>query len=127
MGEREKFSGIILGVSLRLLMNMMLVFFLVEGFVNSYHFSYKLFSDIPYMAGSSSEIGVTIAPGSSAYDVAELLDGLGIVDGKYLFLARVYLGKYQTKIIAGTYSLGPGMSPDTICRRVCGMKTEDES
>lgn len=127
MGEREKFSGIILGVSLRLLMNMMLVFFLVEGFVNSYHFSYKLFSDIPYMAGSSSEIGVTIAPGSSAYDVAELLDGLGIVDGKYLFLARAYLGKYQTKIIAGTYSLGPGMSPDTICRRVCGMKTEDES
>lgn len=127
MGEREKFSGVVLGISLRLLMNVMLVFFLVEGFVNAYHFSYKLFSDIPYMAGSSSEIGVTIQPGSSAYDVAELLDGLGIVDGKYLFLARAYLGKYQTKIIAGTYSLGPGMSPDTICRRVCGMKTEDES
>ncbi len=127
MGEREKFSGVLLGASLRMLMNVVLVFLLVEGFVSSYHFSYKLFSDVPYMAGSTSEISVTIAPGSSAYDVAALLDGLGVVDGKYLFLARTYLGKYQKKIIAGTYLLGPGQSPDTICRKVCGMKTEDET
>lgn len=125
--DKEKISSTILGISVRLFINVLLVFFLMEGFVTGYQFSNKLFSDTPFAAASKETMEITIESGTSVMELAELLDDKKIVDGKYLFVARAYLGKYNSKIQAGTYILGPGMSPDEICRKVCGMKGEDAS
>lgn len=125
--DKENISSTILWISVRTLMNVILAFILVEGFVSAYHFSYKLFSDVPYVAASQDTMSITIAEGASAVDVAELLQQSGIVESKYLFLARVYIGKYDNQIRTGTYILGPGMSPDGICRQICGIQSEDAS
>lgn len=125
--DKDNVVNIILGVSLRTLANLFFLFVLVEGFVWTYHFSYKLFADIPYVAASSDTKSITIESGDDAGKIASLLDENGIVEGKYLFLARVYLGKYDDRIIAGTYVLGPGMTPDEICRRICKIQSEDAS
>ena len=127
MGNKENAGLIFVGIIFRTLFNAILIFALIEGFAYSYHFSYKLFSDIPYKAGSDQIMNITIDEGSSAKDVAMILDANGLVDGKYLFLARMYVGKYNNKIKAGTYVLGPGMSPDQICRCICCMKSEETS
>lgn len=124
-GEKDNVSFIILEISIRVLVNMLFVFALVEGFVSAYHFSYKLFADMPYIAISSDVKNITIEEDSSPDEIASVLEINGIVDNQYLFLARVYLGKYQDKILAGTYTLGPGMSPDEICREICGLQSED--
>jgi len=125
--DKDNITSIILWVSLRTLVNMLLLFVLVEGFISAYHFSYKLFADIPYIAASSDTKNVTIESGDNARQIAALLDESGIVEGKYLFLARVYLGKYDDRIVAGTYVLGPGMTPDEICQRICKIQGEDAS
>lgn len=125
VGDKKSISSSILWISLRTLMNVLIVFLLVEGFTNAYHFSYKLFADYPYVAASSETMNVTIEAGSDVNDVATVLDEMGIVDSKYLFIARAYIGKYNDKIIAGSYVLGPGMTPDEICRRICGMQSEE--
>lgn len=127
MTEDNKISTKILWFSLRMLINIALVCFLVEGFVYGYHFSYKLFADIPYKSTSHTTMSVTINEGESATEVAKVLELTGIVENRYLFLGRVYLGKYQERIIAGTYTLGPGMSPEEICMEICGMQSEEES
>lgn len=126
-GEKDSISGTILRFSLRTMVNMMLVFMLVEGFIWGYQFSYGLFADFPYVAASHEVRTITIAEGQTAKDVAIVLEECGIVGDKYQFLARVYLGKYNERIQAGTYTLSPGMSPDTICRQICGIQSEDNT
>ncbi len=127
VGEKKSVSSSILLFSLRALLNVLLVLLLVEGFTGAYHFSYKLFADYPYVAASSETMNITIESGTSVLDLATVLDEMGIVDSRYLFIARVYIGDYQDKVIAGTYVLGPGMSPDEICRKICGIQSEETS
>lgn len=125
--DNDNTYSVILGVCVRTLINVVFLFLLVEGFTYSYHFSYKLFADLPTVAASSDMKNITIDAGSSAKDVAYLLEANGIVDDKYIFIARAYLGKYNNKLQAGTYTLGPGMTPDEICRMICGMQSEETS
>ena len=125
-GGESRFK-IICGFILRTMINCIFVFGIYEGFVYSYIFSYKLFADIPYKPATSEMINITIEPGSNAVEVAKMLDELDIVDGEYLVLARMYLGKYNSKIQQGTYRLGPAMTPDEICRAICGIQSEESS
>lgn len=122
-GDKDNIANTILRLSLRTLVNMILVFCLVEGFVVAHRFSYELFADYPYIAASKDVMSITIDEGSSTRDIAKQLEQAGIVKNQYLFLARSYLGKYSNRIQAGTYTLGPGMSPDEICRRLCGVES----
>lgn len=123
--DKDNISSIILWISLRTLINVVLLFLLVEGFVTAYHFSYKVFADFPYVVTSKEVANITIMDGETAADVASMLELSGIVEDKYLFLARVYLGKYNSRIKAGTYTLGPGMTADEICKEICGIQSED--
>lgn len=123
--ENDKISKVILQISLRTLMNVVLLFILVEGFVYTYQFSYKVFADVPYMPASSDTVTITIESGSTAKQVADIMEGSGLVEDDKLILARLYLGKYNKKIIAGTYTLSPAMSADAICKKICGIQSEE--
>ena len=123
--ENDKISKVILQISLRTLMNVVLLFILVEGFVYTYQFSYKVFADVPYMPASSDTVTITIETGSTAKQVADIMEGSGLVEDDKLILARLYLGKYNKKIIAGTYTLSPAMSADAICKKICGIQSEE--
>lgn len=123
--ENDKISKVILQISLRTLMNVVLLFILVEGFVYTYQFSYKVFADVPYMPASSDAVTITIESGSTAKQVADIMEGSGLVEDDKLILARLYLGKYNKKIIAGTYTLSPAMSADAICKKICGIQSEE--
>lgn len=125
--ENDKISKVILQISLRTLMNVVLLFILVEGFVYTYQFSYKVFADVPYMPASSDTVTITIESGSTAKQVADIMEGSGLVEDDKLILARLYLGKYNKKIIAGTYTLSPAMSADAICKKICGIQSEEMS
>ena len=126
-GGREDTSKIILQISIRTLSNIILVFVLVEGFVWCYQFSYRVFADIPYMPGSQNTVTITIEQGENARQIANAMEQGGLVEDNKLFLARIYLGKYTHKILAGTYTLSPGMTTDAICKKICGMQSEESS
>lgn len=126
-GEREDTSKVILRISLRTMINIILLFILVEGFVWCYQFSYKVFADIPYIPASQEVMTVTIEQGENARQIALTMENSGVVEDDKLFLARLYLGKYNRKILAGTYQLSPGMTADAICKKICGMQSEETS
>ncbi len=125
--DNQNTYTLVLGMCVRMLMNIVFVFLLMQGFTYSYHFSYNLFADLPAVAASSDTRNITINDGNSVKDVALLLETNGIVENKYIFLARAYIGKYHTKMRAGTYTLGPGMTPDEICKMICGIQSEETS
>lgn len=127
MTNKEDKFKIIIGFVLRTMINILFVLGIIEGFVYSYHFSYQLFADVPYKPVAEETMDITIESGSSATDVAKLLSQFDIVESEYLVLARIYLGKYNNKIQAGTYRLGPAMTPDQICRCICGIQSEEAS
>lgn len=118
---------VILGIAVRTLINVMFIYGLFQGFVYSYQFSYKLFSDVPYKVGVHDVLSVEISEGSNARDVARLLEDCGVVENEYMMLARLYLGKYNNKIQAGTYKLEPSMTPEEICKCICGIKNSEET
>lgn len=122
MEEKDKLAYVVLEISVRVFVNLLLVFVLVEGFVAGYHFSYKLFTDLPYKPLATGQQQVAIEEGSNVFAVGTLLEQQGIVEDKYMFVARAYLGKYNDRIMAGSYTLGPSMSPDTICQILCGLQ-----
>lgn len=123
--EKNGVSNTILWISVRTFINFVFIFMLVEGFSTAYQFSYKLFADVPYQATSSKEIRFVIEQGESAMEISSALNEKGIVDGKYLFMARIYLGKYNNKIKAGEYVVSSGMTPEEICRIICGLQQGD--
>jgi len=127
MTSGENKFKIIIGFVLRTMINILFVLGIIEGFLYSYHFSYKLFADMPYKPVAEETFNITIESGSNAIDVAKLLDQFGIVESEYLIMARMYIGKYNSKIQAGTYTLGPSMTPDEICRCICGIRNEESS
>ena len=76
--DNENTYKVVLGVCTRVLMDLVFVFLLVEGFTYSYHFSYKLFADLPKTAASSERMNITIEEGSTAKEIASLLETDGI-------------------------------------------------
>lgn len=124
--DNDSITSKILWFSLRTMINMALLFVLVEGFTMAYHFSYKVFADFPYVSTSDTVMNIEIPEGDTPVQVAVLLEQTGVVESKYIFLARVYLGRYGDRIQAGNYQLGPGMTPDEICRKLCGIGSGDE-
>lgn len=125
--DKENISYTILWMCIRILVNLILLFLLVQGFVAAYNFSYKLFIDIPYQTTSEQLVDVTIEEGNGVSDVAVLLEEKGVVENRYLFLARAYIGGYNDEIKVGTYTLGAAMSPDEICKKICGVQSEETS
>ncbi|MDO5156084.1 MAG: endolytic transglycosylase MltG [Eubacteriales bacterium] len=127
MREKENIYARILGFCFHILLDVMFVFFILEGYTYSYNLAYRLFGDLPATVMSTQTMRVTIDEGSSAKQVADELKLKGVIDDSYVFMARVYLGKYSNRIVSGTYILGPGMSPDQICRTICGIRSEEAS
>lgn len=127
MREKENIYGRIFSVCFHFLLNLAFVYCLVQGYTYSYHFSYTLFGDLPKSVVKMADTTVVIEEGKGAKEVASLLEQSGIVESKYLFMARAYIGKYNNKIVAGKYILNSNMSPDTICKVICGMQSEGTS
>lgn len=127
MGENASVSKTIIWMSMRILINLVFIFMLAEGFTAAYHFSYKLFADIPFAPTSTKRVEIVIHEGESVWELSKDLDEKGVVEGKYMIFARIYLEKYNNEIKAGKYVLGPSMTPVEICRTVCGLQQGEES
>lgn len=125
--DKENVSYVIMQISVRVLLDLVLIFVLVQGFAEAYNFSYKLFIDIPYKTTAEAMMDFTIEDGSSVMDIATQLEDAEIVENRYIFLARVYVGGYNGDVKAGTYKLNAAMSPDDICKRICGIQSEEAS
>lgn len=122
--DKNSVSKTLLWISVNILFNLCLLFILVESFSASYSFSYKLFADMPCDPVSGNFYDIAINEGMTLRELASVLESSHIVESEEMFLARVYIGKYSDRIKSGTYSLSPAMTPDQICKTICGEQSE---
>ncbi len=58
----------------------------------------------------SGKVTVTVPEGASSIKIAEILKEKDVIESKYLFLARLKLSKYSTKLQYGTFEFDKGDS-----------------
>ncbi len=108
-----------------LLINSVIILLLIQVFILSYQFGYKLFGNTSYKADDKSEISVVILPDSSSVEIVEVLEDSGVIDNRWVMLARIKLGKYSSDLLPGTYVLSPSMTTDEIIDILCGKISEE--
>lgn len=109
------------------LADIVLVFLVIQAFMLSYNFFYKVFTDTSVNASDYNEEQFVIPPDSSTIEIIDLLVDDGYVEDKYVMLAKVYLSKYHGKMLPGTYVLRKSMTQSEILKTITGREiTEKE-
>ncbi len=124
-GENKSVAIGSLKFAFSLLINSVIVLLLIQVFILSYQFGYKLFGNTSYNASDKSEISVVILPDSSSLEIVETLEDSGVIDNRWVMLCRIKLGKYSSELMPGTYILSPSMTTDEIIDTLCGKVSED--
>ncbi len=108
------------------LVDVLIILLFVKGFSVSYNFSHDVFVDIPKTPGSTEYTIVKIEPDFSTSSVADNLYESGVVRNKYVMMAKIKIGEYESKIRPGKYGLSPSMKPSEILEILCGNATANE-
>lgn len=108
-----------------LIVNLAIIVFLIEGFSYAFGFTYRMFDDAPYKPGDTSTVSVTILADSSSKDIVEQVFESGVVEDKYVFMAKTYLEGYYKTMKPGTYELSPSMTNSQILQLITGQVQEE--
>ena len=108
------------------LIDVLIILLFVKGFSLSYNFSHEVFVDNPKTPGSTEYTIVKIEPDFSTKSVAETLYESGVIRNKYVMMAKIKIGEYESKIHPGKYGLSPSMKPSEIIDILCGNATVNE-
>ncbi len=108
-----------------LLVNLIIVIILIEGFSYAFHFTYRMFGDFPYRPGDTSTVTITILADSSSMDVIDQVYDSGVIEDKYVFMAKTYLEGYYKSMKPDTYELSPSMTNTQILQTLTGQLPED--
>lgn len=68
-----------------------------------------------------------IEPDSSTTEIVDALIEQGLVQDRYVMLAKVYLSSYHGKMMPGTYTLSPSMTQDDILKTITGNKEKEDT
>ncbi len=122
----EKTLKTALHYSLGLLVNIIILYLFIRVFSFAFNFSYDVFADSAKNPASMDYVVVEIPPDSSSKEIAEIIYDAGVIEDKYVMLAKIKVGGYGNKIKAGPYGLSSSMTYDEILNIICGYDSEDE-
>ena len=100
--------------AVELLIDVALILIIVRGFSTSFSFAHDVFYDRAMTPGSNELVTVKIEDGFTTSSVAESLVDAGVINNKYVMVAKIKVGEYGNKIVEGTYALSPGMTSNQI-------------
>lgn len=120
--EINKVTGTIISVSLKLIIFILIIFFLYMGVTKGYEFGYSMFnpSAVDQYPGIDKTVRIT---GSSVKDAAEALEGSGLIDNKYIF--EIQAKFYEYEIYPGEYNLNTSQNSKEILQ-ILSEKPEQE-
>ena len=116
-----------LRIVFQVLVNVIIVLLVIQIFSVAYNFFYKVFTDNSLNPMSRQEIEFVIKPDTSTVEVVDSLVEAGVIQDKYVMIAKIYLSSYHGKIMPGTYTLSPAMTQDEIMKEITGNNEEEES
>lgn len=109
-----------------LLINILIVYVVIQIFSYSFNFTYSVFGDVCKSPGSTEYVVVEIPADSSILEIGQALEDGGIIDDKYVFFAKVKVKGYGDKIRSGKFGLSASMNYDEILEIICDLDTDEE-
>jgi len=124
MAERGLGGFIYYGAEL--LIDIVIIFILIRGFSVSFKFSYDVFSDKAKNPATRKTVVVEIPKDSSATEISEIIYDAGVIENKYVMMAKLKIGGYGKDVKPGTYGMSAAMKYNEIIELICGYKQEEE-
>lgn len=111
--------------AIQILVDIIILLILVKGFSMAYGFSYSVFNDSAKNSASTEYKVITILDGDSTSKISEKLEKEGIIDNKYVMMAKIKVGSYGSKIKSGQYGLSPSMTYNEIIKIITNEQDDD--
>lgn len=112
--EGRKLAKTIVMVSMKTLVLVLILVCLYFAGKTAYDFGVNIFDEKSMETGEGHEVSVTIPEGSSAMDIAKILESNNLVESATLFYTQARLSDYYNGFVAGTYTLSTSMTPTEI-------------
>ena len=96
-------------IALRVIIYSVLIVVIINGAQISYNFGHEIFYVSSVDEAPGRDVQVKISTGSSATEVAEMLEDQGLIKNKASFYVQAWFFQYD--ITPGTYTLNTSMTP----------------
>lgn len=111
--------------AIELLVDVLIIYAFVKAFSISFSFGYDVFHDSAKNPGDRKYVMVTIEPYSSNGKICDALYDAGVIENKYVMMARIKIGGIYDKIKPGSYGLSASMTYEEILGVITGNASVD--
>ncbi|MBQ7955003.1 MAG: endolytic transglycosylase MltG [Lachnospiraceae bacterium] len=100
-----------LGTIAKVVVTILVVYYVYQGAMLAYDYGYRIFTE-PAMTAEDEgwDVTVTVTKGNSTMEIAENLQGKGLIRDAKLFYLQNLLSEYKDTMKAGTYVLNTSMT-----------------
>lgn len=109
-------TGFILNLLFNFVFYVFVVYILLELGGKTMEFTYQVFGNETMTTGEGTSVEVTINEGSTAMEVASVLEDYKVIKSRYSFYVKIRVMGYT--IQKGTYVVGSSMTYDEILKRI---------
>lgn len=124
--QLKRIAFAIFGMMFRLLVTVIMIMLVYRLGIRAYNFGYEVFADIPAAYAPGINKTVTIAEGTSKWELAKMLQEKGVVHDSGVFFVQLMLSEYKDDWKAGIYELNTSMHSEEIIDKLAGVSEEED-
>ena len=122
----KKAALTVISIALKIVIFAVLVMAVLRLGSMAYDYGHAVFEEEALDEPPGRTIRVTVEEGSSAMDIARLMEDEGLVEDWKLFYLQILCSKYANTMQPGTYELSTAMRPRELMAVMSGEKVELE-
>ena len=104
----------------KILWAIVIVMMVYVGALAAYDFGYRIFAEKPVSLAPGKEVVVVIEEGMGTGEIADMLEGQGVIRDALIFKIQNKLSHYSSGFLAGTYTLNTSMDNEEIMAVLSG-------
>ena len=125
--DSKKVVGSFVGMVLRVIIAIFVLYYLYQTAINAYNFGYRIFADLPCAIAPGRDIQVTVTESMDEKELAKEFEKVGLVEDWKLFWVQILLSEYKEDLKPGIYTLNNSMNSEELLATLAGAGEEDEN
>lgn len=104
---------------IKVVLLIIILFLLIQYSKVAYSYGRGIFNQTAVSQGEGEYFNVTILEGESVSELADALEGAGLIKDAFLFRLQEYFSEYHGLEQPGVYTLSTAMTPDEMLAIIC--------
>lgn len=118
----------VLDMVFRVVMWVVIIYFVVKGATRCYDLGYRVFTEEPVSpVGYGTEVTVTVPVDFSAKELGELFEEKGLTRDSLLFALQYYASEYREGVKGGTYTFRTDQTAEEMFAQISAVTEEEEA